>query len=39
MLKLPEAPEDYDYGLKYAVDHINDDVVAVKNENGGAGGR
>ena len=33
MLKLPEAPEDYDYGLKYAVDHINDDVV-VKSENG-----
>ena len=34
MLNLPEAPEDYDYGLKYALQHMNDDV-AVKSENGG----
>ena len=34
MLNLPEAPDDYDYGLKYALQHMNDDV-AVKNENGG----
>ena len=36
MLNLPEAPEDYDYGLKYALQHMNDDV-AVKSENGGGG--
>ena len=24
MLNLPEAPEDYDYGLKYALQHMND---------------
>ena len=34
MLNLPEAPEDYDYGLKYALQHMNDDV-AVKSEKGG----
>ena len=34
MLNLPEAPEDYDYGLKYALQHMNDDVAAaaVKSE-------
>ena len=36
MLNLPEAPEDYDYGLKYALEHMNDDLK-VKSENGGGG--
>ena len=26
MLGLPEAVDDYDYGLKFAIDHINDDI-------------
>ena len=26
MLNLPEAPEEYDYGLKYALQHMNDEV-------------
>jgi hypothetical protein len=31
MLDLPEKNvADYDYGLKYAVDHLNDDLVGNK---------
>lgn len=36
MLGLPEAVKDYDYGLKTAIDHMNDEVpqkdIVIKKE-------